>query len=333
MSKPVIRVCVTGAAGLIGYSLVPMIAMGQMFGDDQPVAINLLDIEFAIKPLNGLVMELEDCFYPLLTDVVATTKPEEGFRDCDYCVMCGAFPRKEGMERKDLLAKNAGIFSAQGSAVKQYAKKDVKCLVVGNPANTNAMLLRHFGDLPHKNVAALTRLDMNRARNMIARRVGVPGTNVKNVIIWGNHSSTQFPDVAHATVTQKDGSTVPAPEAVNDADFLKGAFVKDVQQRGAAVIQTRGSSSATSAARAIVDCVRDWHLGTPEGQHVSMAVWSTGNPYNVASDLYYSFPVTISNGEWKIVEGLEISADARALMDKTQNELVDERTTALEVTK
>eukprot|EP01006_Ploeotia_vitrea_P047657 TRINITY_DN67147_c1_g4_i1.p1 TRINITY_DN67147_c1_g4~~TRINITY_DN67147_c1_g4_i1.p1 ORF type:complete len:333 (-),score=69.47 TRINITY_DN67147_c1_g4_i1:56-1054(-) len=321
MSKPPIRVCVTGAAGLIGYSLVPMIAMGQMFGDDQPVAINLLDIEFAVKGLNGLVMELEDCVYPLLVDVVATTKPEEGFRDADYCVMCGAFPRKQGMERKDLLAKNAGIFREQGAAVAAHAKKSVKCLVVGNPANTNAMLLQQFGNLNVRNVAALTRLDMNRANNMIARKVGVPVANVKNVIIWGNHSSTQFPDATHATVTKQDGSEQPAPQAVNDDAFLKGAFVSDVQQRGAKVIETRGASSATSAARAIVDCVRDWHLGTQPGKHVSMAVWSTGNTYGIANDIFYSFPVTIANGEWKVVEGLQISDSARALMEKTQTEL------------
>jgi malate dehydrogenase len=312
-----------------------MICMGEVFGKEQPVALQLLDIdaEFALKGLNGLVLELEDCDYPLLTEVLATTQTSVAFKDVDYCVMCGAFPRKQGMERKDLLEKNAGIFREQGLAIKQYAKPGVKCLVVGNPANTNAWLLRHYGELPPKNVTALTRLDQNRARNMVARKVGVSGQDVSNVIIWGNHSATQYADVSHATVLQKDGSRKPAREVLNDDEWVRSAFVTDVQQRGQKVISTRGSSSATSAARAIVDHLRDWHNGTRDGEWVSMGVWSDGNSYGFPEGLVYSMPCVCKNGDFHVVEGLPIDEFSREQMDKTAKELEEERATALEVTK
>lgn len=326
----VLRVCVTGAAGLISYSLVPMIASGQVFGPDQKLALTLLDInaEFALKGLNGLVLELEDCVYPLVTEVKATTDPEEAFKDVDYAILCGAFPRKQGMERKDLLEKNAGIFREQGLAIKKVGKATTKVLVVGNPANTNALLLKHYSGLGDKNVTALTRLDYNRARNMIGRRLNVPGHDVKNIIIWGNHSSTQYPDVNHATAAGK-----PVRGAIHDDAWLNGAFVKDVQTRGAAVIAARGASSATSAARAIVDHVRDWHLGTPAGEHVAMAVWSDGTKYGIPAGLIYSVPVVCKDGDYQIVEGLAIDDFSRELMDKTAKELSEEKEVAMEVTK
>jgi malate dehydrogenase len=236
------------------------------------------------------------------------------------------------MERKDLLEKNAGIFREQGVSIKNNAKPTCKILVVGNPANTNAWLLRHYGNLPSKNVTAMTRLDMNRARNMVGRRVGVPGHNVKNVVIWGNHSSTQYPDVNNATVISKNG-TQPVRSAISDDEWLNTAFIADVQQRGAKVIQTRGASSATSAARAIVDHMRDWHLGTPEGESISMGVWSEGNSYGIANDLIYSFPVSVKNGEWNFVNGLKVDDFSRELLKKTEAELTEEKVIAIEITK
>lgn len=325
MSKaPVVRVCVTGAAGLISYSLIPQIAIGKVFGDHQPVALNLLDIEPCKQGLDGLVMELEDMCNPLLEEVIATTDPLVAFKDCDYCIMCGAFPRKAGMERKDLLAKNAAIFKEQGAAIGKVAKKDVKVLVVGNPANTNALILQKAGNLPSENVTAMTRLDHNRARNMVARKVGgIKGTDVKNMIIWGNHSPTMYPDLRHATINWK-----PALDVVKDNAWVEGEFVANVGQRGALVIKTRGSSSATSAARGAIDHVRDWFLGNPH-EWVSMGVYSDGKHYGIPEGIIYSVPCkALGAGKYEIVEGLAIDDFSRKLMDITAQELLEERSQA-----
>eukprot|EP01006_Ploeotia_vitrea_P047666 TRINITY_DN67147_c1_g9_i1.p2 TRINITY_DN67147_c1_g9~~TRINITY_DN67147_c1_g9_i1.p2 ORF type:complete len:371 (-),score=78.24 TRINITY_DN67147_c1_g9_i1:1507-2571(-) len=328
-AKEPIRVCVTGSGGLIGYALVPMIASGQMFGPDQPVAINLLDIPVGEQGLRGLAMELDDAAYPLLVDVVATTDQAKGFKDCDAALLVGATPRGPGMERKDLLAQNAGIFKAQGQAIAENAKANIKCLVVGNPANTNAMLLQKFGNLPPENVSALTRLDQNRAQTAIARKVGVHHNNVSNVIIWGNHSATQFPDAAHGTVTLADGSVTSIYKAVGDDAWIQGQFCKDVQTRGALVIKTRGKSSATSAASSVVDSMRDWWCGTEDGRWVSMGIWSNGNSYGIADGIFYSFPTTVKNGKVTVIDGLEISDFARGMMKATEQELLEEQATAL----
>jgi len=322
--KAPIHVCVTGAAGLIAYSLVPQIASGQVFGLDQPVIVHLLDIEFAKQGLQGLALELEDMDLPLLHGVIATTNLEEAFTDVDWAILCGAFPRKQGMERKDLLEKNAGIFKEQGIAISKFAKKTAKVLVVGNPANTNALLLQHHGNLPKENVVAMTRLDHNRARNMVGRKIGVPGHLVKNVIIWGNHSPTMFADLAHATVNGQ-----PVRELVKDDKWCNETFVEDVAQRGSTVIKIRGSSSATSAARGAIDCTRDWFHGK-EGEFLSMGVWSDGTHYGAPAGVYFSVPcICKGNGEYQIVEGLPISDLARTHLDKTAAELVDERQAAL----
>lgn len=322
--KAPITVCVTGAAGLIAYALIPQIASGQVFGLDQPVIIKMLDIEFAKQGLLGLAMELEDMDLPLLHGAVPTTNLEEAFTNVDYAIMCGAFPRKAGMERKDLLEKNAGIFKEQGVALGKFAKKNVKVLVVGNPANTNALLLQHYGNLPKENIVAMTRLDHNRARGMVGRKVGVPGHQVKNVIIWGNHSPTMYADVAHATI-----NGTPVKDVVKDDKWCDETFVTDVAQRGTTVIKVRGSSSATSAARGAIDSVRDWFQGK-EGEFLSMGVWSDGTHYGIPAGVYYSVPcICKGNGEYQIVDGLPISEHARSYLDKTAQELVEERETAL----
>ncbi|XP_023680770.1 malate dehydrogenase, cytoplasmic-like isoform X1 [Paramormyrops kingsleyae] len=324
-----IRVLVTGAAGQIAYSLLYSIAKGDVFGKDQPIILVLLDIPAMLPVLDGVVMELQDCALPLLREVIPTDKVEVGFKDLDAAILVGSMPRKEGMERKDLLKANVAIFKTQGAALDKYAKKTVKVLVVGNPANTNCLIAsKSAPSIPKENFSCLTRLDHNRARSQVAMRVGVSSDSVKNVIIWGNHSSTQYPDVHHATVNLR-GKEVSALDAVNDNAWLKGDFITTVQQRGAAVIKARKLSSAMSAAKAICDHMKDIWFGTPEGEFVSMGVYSSGNSYGVSDDLMYSFPVTIKNKTWKIVNNLTINDFSRGKMDATAAELVDERDTAI----
>lgn len=331
MSREPIRVAVTGAAGQISYSLLPMIAQGLMFGKDQPVILSLLEVagfEPAWKSLQGVVLELQDGAFTLLRDVVPTTDALVAFKDADVAILVGAFPRKEGMERKDLLAKNAGIFKEQGSAIEKVAKRSVKVLVVGNPANTNSMICKHFApSIPAENFSALTRLDHNRAKTQIALKTGVTVDKVHNVYIWGNHSSTQFPDVNHGYVIKGD-KKVPIREAVNDDTWCNTTFISTVQKRGAAIIEARKFSSAMSASQAIVDHIHDWWFGTPEGEFVSMAVPSDGS-YGIKEGVIYSYPVSIKNGKYTIVQGLPIDAFSREKMDATAKELFDEREIAL----
>jgi malate dehydrogenase len=323
MAKDPVRVLVTGAAGQIGYALVPMIARGVMLGPDQPVILHMLDIAPAAESLNGVKMELTDAAFPLLKGVVATTDVAEACKGVNIAVMVGGFPRKEGMERKDVMSKNVSIYKAQASALEQHAAKDVKVLVIANPANTNALILKEFApSIPEKNISCLTRLDHNRALGQIAERLDVPVSTVKNVIIWGNHSSSQYPDVNHAVVGDK-----PVREAVADDAYLDGEFIKVVQQRGAAIIKARKLSSALSAASSACDHIRDWVLGSPKGSFVSMGVYSDGS-YNVPPGIIYSFPVTCANGDWTIVQGLTIDAKSRAKLDATADELVEEKALA-----
>lgn len=324
----VIKVLVTGAAGQIGYSLVQMIASGSVFGNDTPLDLIMLDIPVMKDVLEGVALELRDCAYPMLRGIVSTASEEEAFKDIDAAFLVGAMPRKEGMERKDLLAANVKIFKSQGIALDKFAKKTVKVLVVGNPANTNAFICAKYAtSIPSRNISAMTRLDHNRTLAQIADKSGVPVTAVKNVIIWGNHSSTQYPDVSHATVV-RDGKSLGAVEAVNDNAWLEGPFIPLIQKRGAQIIKMRKLSSAMSAAKAACDHMRDWFFGTPEGVYVSMAVPSDGS-YSIPEGVVYSFPVTIGNKEWKIVQGLPISDASRAKMDATLAELQQERDEAL----
>ncbi|KAK1390647.1 malate dehydrogenase [Heracleum sosnowskyi] len=323
MAKEPARVLVTGAAGQIGYALVPMIARGVMLGLDQPVILHMLDIPPAAEALNGVKMELVDAAFPLLKGVVATTDVVEACTGVNYAVMVGGFPRKEGMERKDVMTKNVSIYKSQASALEKHAAANCKVLVVANPANTNALILKEFApSIPEKNITCLTRLDHNRALGQISERLNVQVSDVKNAIIWGNHSSTQYPDVNHATVGGK-----PVRELVADDEWLNGEFIKTVQQRGAAIIKARKLSSALSAASSACDHIRDWVLGTPEGTWVSMGVYSDGS-YNVPAGLIYSFPVTCANGEWKIVQGLSIDEFSRKKLDLTAEELSEEKTLA-----
>ncbi|XP_018411095.1 PREDICTED: malate dehydrogenase, cytoplasmic [Nanorana parkeri] len=329
MAQP-LRVLVTGAAGQIAYSLLYGIAKGDVFGKDQQLVLILLDITPMMGVLGGVVMELQDCALPLLKDVVATDKEEEAFKDLDVAVLVGSMPRREGMERKDLLKANVKIFKSQGAALDKYAKKSVKVIVVGNPANTNCLTaMKSAPSIPKDNFSCLTRLDHNRAKAQIANRLKVANDDVKNVIIWGNHSSTQYPDVSHAVANLK-GKDVSVFEAVKDDSWLKGEFISTVQQRGAAVIAARKLSSAMSAAKAICDHIKDIWFGTPEGQHVSMGVISDGNSYGVPCELIYSFPVVIKNKSWKIVEGLKIDDFSRGKIDATAKELQEEKDTAFE---
>uniref|UniRef100_A0A3Q3KAI5 Malate dehydrogenase n=1 Tax=Monopterus albus TaxID=43700 RepID=A0A3Q3KAI5_MONAL len=320
ISEP-IRVLVTGAAGQIAYSLLFSIAKGDVFGKDQPVILLLLDITPMLTVLNGVVMELQDCALPLLRGNIQ--------QDVDAAILVGSMPRKEGMERKDLLKANVAIFKSQGAALEKYAKKSVKVLVVGNPANTNCLIAaKSAPSIPKENFSCLTRLDHNRARSQVAIRCGVPATHVRNVIIWGNHSSTQYPDVHHCLVNMS-GSDLACFDVVKDDAWLKGDFITTVQQRGAAVIKARKLSSAMSAAKAICDHMRDIWSGTPEGEFTSMGVFSSGNSYGVPDDLIYSFPVQIKDKTWKIVEGLAINDFSRTKMDATAAELIEERDTAV----
>lgn len=329
MSEP-IRVLVTGAAGQIAYSLLYSIGNGSVFGKDQPIILVLLDITPMMGVLDGVLMELQDCALPLLKDVIATDKEEIAFKDLDVAILVGSMPRRDGMERKDLLKANVKIFKCQGAALDKYAKKSVKVIVVGNPANTNCLTAsKSAPSIPKENFSCLTRLDHNRAKAQIALKLGVTSDDVKNVIIWGNHSSTQYPDVNHAKV-KLHGKEVGVYEALKDDSWLKGEFITTVQQRGAAVIKARKLSSAMSAAKAICDHVRDIWFGTPEGEFVSMGIISDGNSYGIPDDLLYSFPVTIKDKTWKVVEGLPINDFSREKMDLTAKELAEEKETAFE---
>ncbi|KAL7209941.1 hypothetical protein ACSBR1_031497 [Camellia fascicularis] len=327
MAKEPVRVLVTGAAGQIGYALVPMIARGVMLGPDQPVILHMLDIPPAAEALNGVKMELVDAAFPLLKGVVATTDVVEACTGVSIAVMVGGFPRKEGMERKDVMSKNVAIYKSQASALESYAAANCKVLVVANPANTNALILKEFApSISQKNITCLTRLDHNRALGQVSERLNVPVSDVKNVIIWGNHSSTQYPDVNHATVKTPAGDK-PVRELVANDEWLHGEFITTVQQRGAAIIKARKLSSALSAASSACDHIRDWVLGTPEGTWVSMGVYSDGS-YNVPAGLIYSFPVTCCNGVWTIVQGLPIDDLSRKKLDLTAEELTEEKALA-----
>jgi malate dehydrogenase len=319
--KDPVRVAVTGAAGQIGYSLLFRIASGSMLGPDQPVILQMLEITPALGALEGVAMELEDCSFPLLAGMVRTDDADEAFGDVDVALLVGAMPRKEGMERADLLGANGGIFKPQGEALGRSAKRDVKVLVVGNPANTNALIaMSNAKELDPGRFTAMTRLDHNRAVAQLAAKAGVHTTSVTKMTIWGNHSATQYPDVFHAEV---DGQ--PAFAAVgSDQAWLEGEFIPTVQQRGAAVIKARGLSSAASAANAAVDHVRTWSLGTAEGDWVSMGIPSDGS-YGVPEGIISSFPVTCRDGAYEIVQGLDIDDFSRARIDKSTAELVEER--------
>jgi malate dehydrogenase len=316
--KAPVRVAVTGAAGQISYSLLFRIAAGEMLGNDQPVILQLLEITPALEALAGTVMEIEDCAFPLVAGIVQSDDPNVAFKDADYCLLVGARPRGPGMERKDLLEANAAIFSAQGKAINDNASATVKVLVVGNPANTNALIAyRNAPDLAPGQFTAMMRLDHNRAIAQLANKAGKHNTDVDGLIIWGNHSATQYPDINHATVA---GSK--ATDLVDEAWTLE-EFIPTVQQRGAAIIKARGLSSAASAANAAIEHIRDWALGT-SGKIVSMGIHSDGS-YGVEEGLIYSFPVICEGGNYEIVQGLEISEVSQALMEKSETELKEER--------
>lgn len=316
--KAPVRVAVTGAAGQISYSLLFRIAAGEMLGADQPVILQLLEITPALDALAGTVMEIEDCAFPLVAGIVQTDDANVAFKDADYCLLVGARPRGPGMERKDLLEANAAIFSAQGKAINDNASRDVKVLVVGNPANTNALIAyRNAPDLKPGQFTAMTRLDHNRAMAQLANKTGKHSTDVEGMIIWGNHSATQYPDIHHCAVAGA------AATSLVDQDWITGDFIPTVQQRGAAIIKARGLSSAASAANAAIEHMRDWALGT-NGKIVSMGIHSDGS-YGVTEGLIYSFPVTCANGEYSIVQDLEINAFSQDLMDKSEIELNEER--------
>lgn len=317
--KAPVRVTVTGAAGQIGYALLFRIASGSMLGDDQPVILQLLDITPAMDALGGVKMELDDCAFPLLTDVTCTDDPEVAFKDCDYALLVGARPRGPGMERKDLLEANAAIFGVQGKAINNVASRDIKVLVVGNPANTNALITqRNAPDINPRQFTAMTRLDHNRAKTQLAQKSGTTVNDIRQMTIWGNHSATQYPDLHHALI-----SDAPATADL-DMDWYANEFIPTVQQRGAAIIEARGASSAASAANAAIDHMRSWALGSPDNDWVSMGVISDGS-YGIEPGLIYSFPCRCSGGDWEIVEGLDISDFSRDKMDATAQELTEER--------
>ncbi len=317
--KPAVRVAVTGAAGQIGYALVFRIASGAMLGSDQPVTLQLLEIPSAMKALEGVVMELQDCAFPLLAGVIATDEAETAFEGADVAMLVGSRPRGAGMERKDLLEANGAIFTVQGRALNERASRDVKVLVVGNPANTNCLIAqRNAPDLRPEQFSAMMRLDHNRAISQLARQTGAATADVTRVIVWGNHSATQVPDLSHARVRDR-----PALQLV-DREWVDTVFISTVQQRGAAIIAARGASSAASAASAAVDHVRDWIHGTPEGGWVSMAIASTG-AYGVSEGIVYSFPVTIRDGVVNVVEDLELDGSLDQRRAATERELIEER--------
>jgi len=324
MKSPV-RVAVTGAAGQICYSLLFRIAAGEMLGPDQPVILQLLEVTPAMKALEGTVMELEDCAYPLISDFVLSDDANTAFKDADYALLVGAKPRGPGMERSDLLEANGGIFKVQGKALNDNASRDVKVVVVGNPANTNAhTAMISAPDLDSRNFTALTRLDHNRALAQLAAKTGARVSDIKKMIIWGNHSTTQYPDISHATVAGK-----PAKDLV-EQDWYENEYIPRVAKRGAEIIEARGASSAASAANGAINHIHDWVLGTPADDWVSMAVPSDGS-YGIPEGLMYSFPVTCENGDYAIVQDLEIDDFSRQKMDATQNELEEEKTAVAKI--
>ena len=324
--KPPVRVAVTGAAGQIGYSLLFRIASGEMLGPDQPVVLQMLEITPALPALEGVSMELEDCAFPLLAGMVRTDRPAEGFADADFALLVGAMPRKQGMERSDLLAANGAIFTEQGLAISEAASADVKVLVVGNPANTNALIaMSNAKGIDPSNFTAMTRLDHNRAISQLATRTGRPVSSITRMTIWGNHSTTQYPDLVHCLV---DGES--AYDLVDDHAWVDAEFIPTVAKRGAAVIGARGASSAASAANAAIDHVRDWVHGTAEGDWVSMGVRSDGS-YGVPEGLMSSFPCVCREGRWEIVRGLEIDEYSRTKIDGSIEELESERAAVTEL--
>ncbi len=324
MAKKPIRVAVTGAAGQIAYSLIFRIAAGEVFGPDQPVALNLLEIEPALPKCQGVVMELEDCAFPLVSEIVATADPAVAFKDANWCLLVGSVPRKDGMERKDLLGINGKIFVGQGKAIAANAAKDVRVFVVGNPCNTNALIaMRHAAGVPEERFFAMTRLDENRAKSQLAQKAGVHVSAVKNMTIWGNHSSTQFPDFTNATI-----NGVPAPEVISDKSWLENEFIPVVQKRGAAIIKARGASSAASAANAAIETVKNLVNPTAPGDWFSVGVVSKGE-YGTEPGIITGFPIrTKSDGTWEIVPNLKINEFARAKIDLSINELKEERAAA-----
>ena len=320
MSQTPVKVAVTGAAGQIGYALLFRIASGQLLGPDTPVTLSLLEIPAAVKAAEGTAMELDDCAFPLVAGIEITDDPATAFDGVNIALLVGARPRTAGMERGDLLEANGGIFRPQGQALQARAASDIKVLVVGNPANTNALIAQsNAPDIPRERFTAMTRLDHNRAVGQLSKKTRTPIDEITNLTIWGNHSATQYPDIFHARL-----SGVPAAEAINDQAWLENDFIPTVQKRGAAIIEARGASSAASAANAAIDHVHDWVHGTPEGDWVSMAISSDGS-YGVPERLISSFPVTISGGEYSIVSGLEISDFSRARIEATVAELREER--------
>jgi malate dehydrogenase len=326
VSTTPLKVAVTGAAGQIGYSLLFRLASGSLLGPDRPIELRLLEIEPALKALEGVVMELDDCAFPLLAGVQIGADPNKIFDGTNLALLVGARPRGPGMERGDLLEANGAIFTAQGKALNEVAADDVRIGVTGNPANTNALIaMSNAPDIPRERFSALTRLDHNRAISQLARKTGAAVTDIKKMTIWGNHSATQYPDIFHAEVGGKN-----AAEVVNDQAWIENDFIPTVAKRGAAIIDARGASSAASAASATTDAARDWLLGTPEGDWVSMAVLSDGS-YGVPEGLISSFPVTTKGGNWTIVQGLEIDEFSRGRIDKSTAELADERKAVTEL--
>ena len=321
MSKEPIRVAVTGAAGQIGYALLFRIASGQMFGPDQPVALNLIEIEPGMAALEGVCMELDDCAFPLLTDVVATSDLNTGFNGANWSLLVGSVPRKDGMERGDLLGINGKIFTGQGQAINNHAASDARVLVVGNPCNTNCLIaMNNAPDVPNDRFFAMTRLDENRAKTQLAQKAGVAVSSVSNLCIWGNHSATQYPDFTNAQI-----NGAPATDAISDREWLEGEFISTVQKRGAAIIKARGLSSAASAANAIVDSVRSVTEPTAEGDWHSLCICSDGS-YGVEEGLISSFPMRNTGGELAIVQDVRINEFSRAKIDATTNELKEEKT-------
>ncbi|MGK2913790.1 MAG: malate dehydrogenase [Porticoccaceae bacterium] len=317
--KAPVRVAVTGAAGQISYSLLFRIAAGEMLGPDQQVILHMLEITPALKALQGVAMELDDCAFPLLAGMVPTDDANVAFKDVDYALLVGARPRGPGMERKDLLEANAAIFSVQGKAINDNAKRGIRVLVVGNPANTNALIAqRNAPDINPRQFTAMTRLDHNRALSQLAQKAGKTVNDVTNMTVWGNHSATQYPDIHHAKVAGK-----AAMELVEQS-WYEGEFIPTVQQRGAAIINARGASSAASAANAAIGHMRTWATGTAAGDWTSMSVFSDGS-YGIAEGLIYSFPCRCNNGEWEIVQGLDVNTFSRARMQATEQELIEER--------
>ncbi|HWD86013.1 MAG TPA: malate dehydrogenase [Solirubrobacteraceae bacterium] len=320
MTDSPVKVAVTGAAGQIGYALVFRIASGQLLGPDTPVRLSLLEIPDAVKAAQGTAMELDDCAFPLLRDIDITDDVNRAFDGANVALLVGARPRTKGMERSDLLEANGGIFKPQGRALARHAASDIRVLVVGNPANTNALIAqRNAPDVPRERFTAMTRLDHNRAIAQLAKKTGAAISEITNMTIWGNHSATQYPDIFHAQVSGKN-----AAEQVSDQNWLENDFIPTVQKRGAAIIEARGASSAASAANAAVDHVHDWVSGTPDGDWVSMAIPSDGS-YDVEEGLISSFPVRCSGGEYEIVQGLEIDEFSRSRIDATAAELAEER--------